>query len=91
MHSETGEVMNIMNDLIEHIDKLHTTDMGIERIKRNLQIETDDVVQWSREQILHKDATIERAGKNWYITVNNCRITVNAHSYTIITAHRIKK
>lgn len=91
MHSETGEVMNIMNDLIEHIDKLHTTDMGIERIKRNLQIETDDVVQWSREQILNKDATIERAGKNWYITVNNCRITVNAHSYTIITAHRIKK
>lgn len=80
-----------MNGLIENIDKLHTTDMGIERIKRNLQIETDDVVQWSREQILNKDATIERAGKNWYITINNCRITVNAHSYTIITAHRIKE
>lgn len=84
-------MMNIMNDLIENIDKLHTTDMGLERVKRNLQIETDDVVQWSREQILNKDATIERAGKNWYITINNCRITVNAHSYTIITAHRIKK
>lgn len=91
MHREIGEVMNIMNDLIENIDRLHTTDMGIERIKRNLQIETDDVVQWSREQILNKGATIDRAGKNWYITIDNYRITVNAHSYTIITAHRIKE
>lgn len=33
-----------MNSLIENIDKLHTTEMGIERIKRNLQIETDDIV-----------------------------------------------
>lgn len=83
--------MNIMNDLIKNIDRLHTTDMGIERIKRNLQIERDDVVQWSREQILNKGATIDRAGKNWYITIDNYRITVNAHSYTIITAHRIKE
>lgn len=80
-----------MNDLIENIEKLHTTDMGIERIKRNLQLETDNVVQWSKEQILNKGATIDRAGKNWYVTINNCRITVNAHSYTIITAHRIKE
>lgn len=60
MHRKIGEVMNIMNDLIENIDRIHTTDMSIERIKRNLQIETDDVVQWSREQILNKGATIER-------------------------------
>ncbi|MCI9514313.1 MAG: DUF3781 domain-containing protein [Oscillospiraceae bacterium] len=31
--------------------------------------------------------TIERAGKNWYILVGCVRITVNAYSYTIITAH----
>lgn len=35
-----------MNAFIENIDKLHTTEMGKERIKRNLQIETEDVVQW---------------------------------------------
>ena len=28
-----------MNDLIKNIDKLHTTEMGVERIKRNCQIE----------------------------------------------------
>ena len=25
-----------------------------------------------------------------HATVNNCKITVNAHSYTIITAHQVK-
>lgn len=78
-----------MNSLIENIDKLHTTEMGIERIKRNLQIEVDDVVWWCKTQILNKDTVIERMGKNWYATINNCKITVNAKSYTIITAHKL--
>lgn len=79
-----------MNDLIKNIDKLHTTEMGVERIKRNCQIETDDVVQWSGAQILDKNAKIERIGKNWYIFTGHYKITVNAYSYTIITAHRVE-
>ena len=59
----------------------------IDRITRNLKIETDDVIGLCKSMILHKDATIKRAGKNWYVTVNDCTITVNARSYTIITAH----
>ena len=78
-----------MNELIENIDKLHTTEMGAERIKRNLSIEAEDVVQWCKMRILEKSASIERRGKNWYASVNDCVITVNAHSYTIITAHKI--
>jgi len=78
------------NNLIENIDKLHTTEMGAERIKRNCQIETDDVVQWSKVQILDETAKIERIGKNWYVTVGSYKITVNAHSYTVITAHKAK-
>ena len=31
-----------------------------------------------------------RKGKNWYITIDNCIITVNAYSYTVITAHKVK-
>lgn len=81
--------MILMNDLIENIDNLHTTDMGAERIKRNLQIETDDVIQWCKVRILSENAEIDRIGKNWYIIADNCRITVNAHSYTIITAHKV--
>jgi hypothetical protein len=79
-----------MVELIENRNKLHTTAMGIERIKKNLQVETDDIVEWCRRRILQKDAKIERLGKNWYIIVDDCKITVNAYSYTIITAHKIK-
>ncbi|MBD5511856.1 MAG: DUF3781 domain-containing protein [Lachnospiraceae bacterium] len=78
-----------MNCLVENIDKLHTTEMGVERIKRNLQIEVDDVVQWCKIQILDKDTVVEKIGKNWYATTDNCKITVNANSYTIITAHKL--
>ena len=79
-----------MNDLVENIDKLHTTKMGAERIKRNLQLETDNVVQWCKARIMDKNTKIERVGKNWYAVAGDCKITVNAHSYTIITAHKIK-
>ena len=80
-----------MNNLIENIDTLHTTEMGVERIKRNMQIETDDVVRWCRSRILNRGTKIERIGKNWYATVGDCKITVNAHSYTVITAHKVKE
>ena len=79
-----------MNSLLENIDKLHTTEMGTERIKRNLQIETADAVQWCKARIMDKDTKIERIGKNWYAVADDCIITVNAHSYTIITAHKVK-
>lgn len=77
-----------MNDLIENIGKLHTTEMGVERIRRNLSLEAEDAVEWCRLKILDTSAVISRKGKNWYVNVDHCEITVNAHSYTIITAHR---
>ncbi len=84
-----------MNDnnksvLILNLDKLHTTDLGVERIKRNLCLDKDDVVSWCREKIDESNRNIIKRGKNWYISTADCEITVNAYSYTIITAHRIK-
>ncbi len=76
-----------MNDLLSNIDKIHTTELGIVRIKRNLSLETDDVVNWCKQQIQQADS-IERKGKNWYASIHNTIITVNAYSYTIITAHK---
>ncbi len=64
--------------------------MGAERIKKNLQMQTEDIVGWYRMQIRNRNASIEKNGKNWYITVENDRITVNAYSDTIITAHKVK-
>lgn len=79
-----------MNDLIENIEKLHTTEMGVGRIRKNLSIETEDVVQWCKMKILQNSTSIEKRGKNWYAAVGDFVITVNAHSYTIITAHKRK-
>lgn len=78
----------MLNKLINSIDKLHTTELGIERIRKNLEINTDNVVSWCKEKILLPTAIYDRKGKNWYIHIEDIVITVNATSYTIITAHR---
>ena len=74
--------------LLEHLDQIHTTKLGVERIKRNLSLETDDVVSWCIDQIKHMECVIERKGKNWYVSIGQCVLTINAYSYTIITAHK---
>ena len=76
--------------LLSNIDKLHTTEMGIDRIKRNIKINTENVVKYCKEKILNNNCNIYKQGKNWYCEVDNIIITVNSYSYTIITAHTKK-
>lgn len=83
-------IMNTQNELLENLDKLHTTELGVVRIKRNLSLDTENVVEWCRNKINSDNAVITRTGKNWYIDIDTCIITVNAYSYTIITA-KMKK
>ena len=78
-----------MNKLLLNIDKIHTTEMGINRIKKNLKIDTD-VIKYCKDKILDKRCNIYLKGKNWYIEIDNIKITVNSNSFTIITAHFIK-
>ncbi len=77
------------NDLIDNIDRLHSTEMGAERIRRNLGL-SEDPVEWCRLKIVDKEAIMNLKGKNWYVCIDGCVIRVNAGSYTIITAHREK-
>ena len=77
--------------LFNNIDKVHTTEMGIDRIKKNLKLDTDDVVEYCKNKVLDKKSLIYRKGKNWYIENGAIKITINATSYTIITAHTIKQ
>lgn len=83
--------MNRNELLIGNIDRIHTTPMGVGRVKRNLKIDTDDAVGYCKDLILNPQCRIARQGKNWYCEIKNIRITVNAYSYTIITAHTIQK
>jgi len=79
-----------MNDLLKNINMLHTTILGIDRIKKNLKIDVDDVVEYLKEKILNKNTLIYKKGKNWYCEIDGIIITVNSYNYSIITAH-IKK
>ena len=80
-----------MNELlISNLDKIHTTDLGLARIKRNLDICNNDIVSILKEKIKDKKCIIYKKGKNYYCEIDNIVITVNAFNYCIITAHIIK-
>lgn len=77
-------------DLISNISRVHTTPMGIVRIRKNLNLaDTADVVQYCKQKILSQNCNIYKNGKNWYCEVDGVRITVNSFSFTIITAHKM--
>ena len=79
-----------MKELIKNINKINTTELGIIRIKNNLGLDTNDVVNWCKSKIKIADSIIKK-GKNWYVNNGNITITINANSYTIITAHKNNK
>ena len=79
----------ILQHLLENLDKLQTTTLGMQRIRNNLSLDVPDIVIWCRERILCASDIICK-GKNWYIYSGIAVITVNTSSYTIITAHKNK-
>lgn len=81
MHKET---------LIENMDKIHTTEMGIGRIQRNLEIDTEPV-EYYISKLKQENSVVTKEGKNYYVNVDDCVITINSSSFTIITAHKNKK
>lgn len=78
------------NDLLTNLDRIHTTKLGAERIKQNLGLDIADVIVLSKQKIENANHTI-RKGKNWYVYVDDFVLTINAHSFTIITAHKEKR
>lgn len=75
--------------LLQNIEKIHTTDMGVDRIKKNLKIK-EDPLEFCKK-IIKVSSMIYKKGKNYYVEYGDIRITINSYTYTIITAHRIKK
>lgn len=75
--------------ITQNIDRIHTTPMGADRIRRNINLQDEDPVLWCKNAVEHADL-INRKGKNWYINFKGVVITINASSYTIITAHKTK-
>ncbi|HCA30748.1 MAG TPA: conjugal transfer protein [Ruminococcaceae bacterium] len=75
------------NELLLNLEKIHSTELGVERVRKNIDLDTADVIEWCKRKIENADDII-RKGKNWYVSVDNVVITINAHSFTIITAHK---
>ena len=84
---EEWMMLDADNSLVENLDRLHTTEQGAERIKKNLSLDTNEVTEWCKAKISSGNASITRRGKNWYVEWEEGVLTVNAYSYTIITAH----
>ena len=78
-----------MDSLLNNIDKIHTTEMGVDRIKKNLKLDDIDVVEYLKNKIIDEKSHIYRKGKNYYCEICGIIITINAYSYTIITAHKL--
>lgn len=72
--------------LLGNMGRLHTTPMGAKRIKKNFALDAD-AVAFCKTRILDDGCVIRWQGKKWYCEAGGARITVNAHSLTIITAH----
>lgn len=77
--------------LLNNIDKIHTTKLGVDRIKKNLKLDTTDVVNYCKNKVIDKSCNIYKQGKNWYCEIDNIKITINSYNYTIITAHILPK
>lgn len=81
------EYKEMNESLLSNLNALHTTKLGIKRIKRNLNIDCHDIVEWCKDKILHSTSIIKK-GKNYYVYTDTEIITINVNSYTIITAHK---
>ena len=46
------EMMENKDILIYNIDKIHTTQMGADRIRKNLKIDVDDVTEYCIKKII---------------------------------------
>lgn len=75
--------------LLENVDRIHTTEMGVGRIQRNLEI-SDEPVGYCISKLVKEDSIVTKEGKNYYVEVDGCKITINSSSFTIITAHKEK-
>ena len=75
--------------LLENIDKIHTTEMGVGRIQENLQISAEPV-SYCISKLKQDNSVVTKEGKNYYVEVDDCKITINSSSFTIITAHKIR-
>ena len=56
-----------MKDLIENINIINSTELGIIRVKNNLELVTDDVINWCKNKIKNADRIIKKVKIGMFI------------------------
>ncbi len=69
---------------------LHTMPLCEVRIKKNLGLECVNVIEFCKSLIQNEKCNVYKQGKNYYFELDNIKLTVNAKSFTVITAHKIR-
>ncbi len=53
------------NELLENLGRLHTTELGVIRIKKNLSLNVENVIEWCKEKLaflMRKSQEKEKTG-----------------------------
>jgi hypothetical protein len=82
--------MDCKEIMLNNIDELHTTNLGYSRIKENLGVTERNVVNYCKRILLDDNSVVYKKGKNYYVLLDNIKITIHSTSYTLITAHLIE-
>ena len=72
----------------KNIKKIHTTELGEKRIRKNVLEDISDVIEWIKNKVSDSNAIISKIGKNWYVSIDYYIITINASNYCTITVHK---
>ncbi len=73
---------------LTQVHRLKTTELGKERIAKNLQIAIDEALPYCLQKIKEENFIGYIQGKNYYICFDDCVLTIHSSSFTIITAHK---
>lgn len=74
--------------LLDNIEKLRTTELGKDRIRKNVGEDIADPVEWCKNQIKLESSYVEAIGKNYYLYTRMFILTINRYTYTIITVKK---
>ena len=78
--------------LKNHIPLIHNTELGEERINKNTGLYPDEILSEIKDALIVNTnlSEVKRIGKNYYLKYRDVEFTINASSYTVITAKVVK-
>ena len=83
------DLLQAKEALLAALPRLHTTPLGLTRLRHNLCLSEDtDPVAFCRDLLSREDCTVLHLGKNLYCRAENVLLTIHARSYTLITGRR---